>query len=335
MTDVGIVRSGLLGRLTSLLDEEKMTHGIFSEVKPDPDIEVAEKGKQAFIEGHHDLLIALGGGSSIDAAKVVSFLARNQGVVKDYVGMSVFKNDPVPVIAIPTTAGTGSEVTQIAIVTDRDQKLKLPIRSPHLFPKTAILDPTLLASLPPDVIAYTGMDAFSHAVESFFSVRSNLLTEQLSASALRLIYASLIPFRENPKDADLASRMLHGSCLAGIAFTNSGLGAVHALAHPIGSHYHLPHGLTCALFLHQVLEENKDAALDKYSVLLGTLGISSTGVSAEACAERFIEAVDEFMDRLAIPKSLSAMGIKHEVQPMMIEDAMKSPALMANPKKLV
>ena len=129
-------------------------------------------------------------------------------------------------------------------------------------------------------------------------------------------------------------RMLHGSCLAGIAFTNGGLGAVHALAHPIGSHYHLSHGLTCALFLHQVLEENKDAALDKYRVLLGTLGISATGLSAEACADRFIAAVDEFMDRLGIPKSLSAMGIKHEVQPMMIEDAMKSPALMANPKKL-
>ncbi|MGD0234036.1 MAG: iron-containing alcohol dehydrogenase [Syntrophorhabdales bacterium] len=334
VTDAGIARSGLLARLTSVLDEQKMTHGIFSEVEPDPDIAVAEKGKKAFVEGHYDLLIAFGGGSSIDAAKTISFLARNEGGVKDYVGMAVFKNAPVPVVAIPTTAGTGSEVTQIAIVTDKDQKLKLPIRSPHLFPKTAILDATLLTSLPPDVIAYTGMDAFSHAVESFFSTRSNLLTEQLSASAVRLIYPSLIPFRENPKDADLASRMLHGSCLAGIAFTNGGLGAVHALAHPIGSHYHLSHGLTCALFLHQVLEENKDAVLDKYRVLLGTLGISAAALSAEACAERFIEAVDEFMDRLGIPRKLSSMGIKHEVQPMMIEDAMRSPALMANPKKL-
>ena len=158
----------------------KMAHGIFSEVEPDPDIAVAEKGKRAFVEGHYDLLIAFGGGSSIDAAKAVSFLARNDGGVKDYVGMAVFKNDPVPVVAIPTTAGTGSEVSQIAIVTDKDQKLKLPIRSPHLFPKTAILDATLLTSLPPDVIAYTGMDAFSHAVESFFSTPSNLLTEQFS-----------------------------------------------------------------------------------------------------------------------------------------------------------
>ena len=333
VTDAGIARSGLLKRLTSVLEEEKMRYGIFSDVEPDPDIAVAEKGKKAFVEGHYDMLIAFGGGSSIDAAKVISFLARNEGGVKDYIGMAVFKNDPVPVIAIPTTAGTGSEVTQIAIVTDKDQKLKLPIRSPQLLPKTAILEPTLLTSLPADVIAYTGMDAFSHAVESFLSVRSNLLTQQLSGSAVRLIYPSLIPFKENPKDTELASKMLHGSCLAGIAFTNGGLGAVHALAHPIGSHYHLSHGLTCALFLHQVLEENKDAALDKYGVLLGTLGISSAGLSAERCAEMFIEAVDKFMNRLGIPKSLSAMGIKHEVQPMMIEDAMKSPALMANPKK--
>jgi alcohol dehydrogenase len=334
MTDAGIAGCGLLKRLTSVLDEEKMAYGVFSEVEPDPDIAVAEKAKHVFVEGQYDLLVAFGGGSSIDAAKVVSFLAKNEGGLKNYIGMAVFKHDPVPVIAIPTTAGTGSEVTQIAIVTDKDQKLKLPFRSPQLFPKTAILDPALLAALPPDVIAHTGIDAFSHAVESFLSVRSNVITQELSASAVRLIYPSLIPFRKNPKDAGLASSMLHGSCLAGMAFTNSGLGAVHALAHPIGSHYHLSHGLTCALFLHQVLEENKDAALNKYGILLGTLGISSAGLSAEGCAKKFIEAVDEFMDRLEIPKSLSAMGIKHEVQPMMIEDAMKSPALMANPKKL-
>jgi len=333
VTDSVIERTGLLNRLTSVLDEAKAQYGVFSDVEPDPGIAIVEKGRDACVEGHYDIIIAFGGGSSIDAAKVISCLARNEGGVKDYVGMAVFKNDPVPVIAIPTTAGTGSEVTQIAIVTDKDQKLKLPVKSPQLFPKTAILEPTLLTSLPPDLIAYTGMDAFSHAIESFLSVRSNLITQQLSGSAVRLIFPSLIPFKENPKDAELASRMLHGSCLAGIAFTNGGLGAAHALAHPIGSHYHLSHGLTCALFLHQVLEENKDAVLDKYGVLLGTLGISSTGLSAEGCAEKFIEAVDEFMNRLGIPRSLSAMGIKHVVQPMMIEDAMKNPALMANPKK--
>lgn len=334
VTDAGIAKSGLLARLTSVMDKENMTYRVFSGVKPDPDTAVVEEGRTVFVEGDHDLLVAFGGGSSIDAAKVISFLATNEGGVKNYVGMPAFKNDPVAVIAIPTTAGTGSEVTQIAIVTDKEQKLKLPVRSPQLFPKTALLDPSLLAALPSDVIAYTGMDAFSHALESFLSVRSNIITQQLSASAIRLIYPSLVPFKDNPADKELASRMLHGSCLAGIAFTNGGLGAVHALAHPIGSHYHLPHGLTCALFLRQVLDENREAASNKYSLLLETLGISSAGLSSEACADKFIAAVDEFMERLGIPKSLGAMGIHHEVQPMMIEDAMKSPALMANPKKL-
>lgn len=334
VTDSGIANTGLLRRLTSLLDGEKINYGIFSEVEPDPVIAIVEKGKRVFLESQCDLLIAFGGGSSIDAAKIISFLATNEGGVKDYLGIVVFKNDPISIIAIPTTAGTGSEVTHNAIVTDKDQKLKLIIRSSQMIPKTAILDPTLLNSLPPEVIANTGMDAFTHAVESFFSLRSNLMTQQLSLSAVRLIYPSLIPFKENPKDTELASKMLHGSCLAGIAFTNGGLGAVHALAHPIGSHYHLPHGLSCALFLRQVLKENKDAALEKYGVLLETLGISSQGLSPERCAEKLIEAVDAFMKRLGIPANLNAIGIKHEIQPMMIEDAMKSPGLIANPKKL-
>jgi alcohol dehydrogenase class IV len=200
VTDPGIADTGLLKRLTSLLDEEKIPYGIFSEVEPDPGFAIVEKGRRVFMEGQYDILIALGGGSSIDAAKIISGLATNEGTVKDYLGTVVFKNDPVSVIAIPTTAGTGSEVTQTAMVTDQDQKLKLSIRSPQLFPKTAILDPTLLHSLSPKAIAYTGMDAFTHAVESFLSLRSNLITQQLSLSAVRLIYPSLIPFKENPKN---------------------------------------------------------------------------------------------------------------------------------------
>jgi len=333
VTDPGIANAGLSRRLASLLDEEKIRYGIFTEVEPDPGIAVVEKGKRVFVEGQYDILIALGGGSSIDTAKAVSFLATNEGTVKDYLGIVVFKNDPVSIIAIPTTAGTGSEVTHNAIVTDKDRKLKLFIKGPQLIPKAAILDPTLLNSLPPEVIANTGMDAFTHAVESFFSLRSNLMTQQLSLSAVRLIYPSLIPFKENPKDTELASKMLHGSCLAGIAFTNGGLGAVHALSHPIGSHYHLPHGLSCALFLRQVLKENKDAALEKYGVLLETLGISTQGLSPDECAERLIEAVDLFLKRAGIPTRLSEIGIKHEIQPMMMEDATKNPGLLANPQK--
>ena len=333
VTDPGIAEAGLLKRLTSLLDDEKIPYGIFSEVEPDPGFAIVEKGRRVFVEGQYDILIALGGGSSIDAAKIISGLATNEGTVKDYLGTVVFKNDPVSVIAIPTTAGTGSEVTQTAMVTDQDQKLKLSIRSPQLFPKTAILDPTLLHSLSPQAIAYTGMDAFTHAVESFLSLRSNLITQQLSLSAVRFIYPSLIPFKENPKNTDLAFKMLHGSCLAGIAFTNGGLGAVHALAYPIGSYYHIPHGLACALFLGRVLRENKDAALEKYGVLLEALGITPQGLSAERNAEKLIEAVDAFMKKAEIPTSLSALGIKHEVQPMMIEDAMKSIAWRAIPKK--
>jgi alcohol dehydrogenase class IV len=334
VTDRGIVEAGILNRLLSIFDDAKIKYKVFSEVEPDPEIAIMERGGKIFLEGNHDMIIALGGGSSIDTGKVISVLATNEGSVKDYTVIgAVFKNDPVPIIAIPTTAGTGSEVTYIAVVTDKDNKIKLGMKGPQLLPMIAVLDPTLLKSLPPKMVAYTGIDAFTHALESFLSIRSNLITQQLSLAAVKLIYHSLVPFKENPKDIDLASKMLYGSCLAGIAFTNGGLGAVHALAHTIGSHYHLPHGLACALFLSRVLRENRDAVLDKYEILFGTLGYHKEGLSKENCADKFIEAVDELIEKLEIPTHLKSIGIQHKVLPEMVTDALKDPPLLANPKK--
>jgi alcohol dehydrogenase class IV len=334
VTDYGIAKACILNRLLSIFDDVKIKYEVFSEVESDPEIEIMERGKKAFCEGNHDIVIALGGGSSIDTAKVISVLSTNEGSVKDYTVIgAVFKNDPVPIIAIPTTAGTGSEVTSVAVVTDKDNKIKLGMKNTQLLPAIAILDPTLLGSLPPKMIAYTGVDAFSHAVESFISIRSSLMTQQLSLAAAKLIYHSLIPFKENPKDIELASKMLCGSCLAGMAFTNGGLGAVHALAHSIGSHYHLPHGLICALFLSRVLGENRDAVLDKYEILFETLGYDKKGLSKENCADKLIESVDEFIKKLEIPTHLKSMGIKHEVLPEMVRDTLQAPLMLSNPKK--
>jgi alcohol dehydrogenase class IV len=334
VTDRGISEAGILDRLLSILDGAKIESKVFSEVEPDPEISIMERGEKIFQEGHHDLIIALGGGSPIDTGKVISILATNKGGVRDFIGIgAVFKNDPIPMIAIPTTAGTGSEVTSVAVVTDGENKAKLGLKGPQLLPVIAVLDPTLLKSLPPKMIAYTGIDAFSHALESFLSIRSNLITQQLSLAAVKLIYHSLIPFKENPRDVENASKMLYGSCLAGMAFTNGGLGAVHALAHTIGSHYHLPHGLACALFLSKVLRENQDVVLDRYGILFETFGYRKNGLSKNDCADRMIEAVDEFIRRLGISTRLEPMGIKYEVLPEMVSDALKDPPLLANPKK--
>jgi alcohol dehydrogenase len=334
VTDKGIAGSGILDRLMAVLDKEKVTCKVYSEVEADPEIAVMERGKEKFREGEHDIIVALGGGSSIDAAKVIGVLATNEGTVRDYTAGATFKNDPIPVIAIPTTAGTGSEVTHIAVVTDKENKVKLGMKGRQMLPVAAILDPSLLSSLPPGTIAYTGIDAFSHALECFISARGTLITQELSLSAAKLIYHSLIPFKENSKDMDLASKMLYGSCLAGIAFTNGGLGAVHALAHPIGSHYHLPHGLTCALFLSRVLQENKEAVQDKYEILLEAFGYSKNWLSRENPADKLIEVVDRFVEKLAIPVNLSSLGINHEVLDEMVTEAIKGPPLLTNPKKL-
>jgi alcohol dehydrogenase class IV len=254
--------------------------------------------------------------------------------VKDFFGPGAsIKNDPIPVIAIPTTAGTGSEVTTVAVVTDKVNKVKLGMKGLRLLPAVAVLDPTLLRSLPPELIACTGLDAFTHALESFTSTRSHLMTQQFSLAAVKLIYHSLVPFKENPDDMECASRMLYGSCLAGIAFTNGGLGAVHALAHTIGSHYHVPHGLACALFLSRVLRENRDAVLEKYEILSDTLGFREKGSSREECADKFIKAVDELMKKLGLPSHLKSLGIEYHVLPEMVIDALKDPPMLANPRK--
>jgi alcohol dehydrogenase len=334
VTDAGVVKAGIVGRLLLPLDDAKIKHQVFSEVEPDPEIEIIERGKRVCREGNHDCIIALGGGSSIDAAKAISVLATNEGGAKDYIGVGmVYKNDPLLVIAIPTTAGTGSEVTSIAVLTDKANQVKLGMKEARLLPVMAILDPTLLTSLPPNLIASTGLDAFTHALESFMSIRSTLFTQPLSLASAKMIYRSLIPFKEHPKDIDLASQMLYGSCLAGIAFGNGGVGAMHAMAHAIGSHYHVAHGVACGLVMTAVLRENRDAAPEKYGTFLEALGYSAAGLSLDACAERLIVVFAEFIKKLELPASLTAAGIKLEVLPEMVAAILKDPPMMSNPKK--
>ncbi|HME45412.1 MAG TPA: iron-containing alcohol dehydrogenase [Syntrophorhabdales bacterium] len=334
VTDAGVAEAGILNRLLSALDAGRIRHTVFSGVEPDPEIAIIEKGNKVCREGNHDIIIALGGGSSIDAAKAISVLATNEGGAKDYVGIgAVYKNDPLLVIAIPTTAGTGSEVTSVAVLTDKANQVKLGMKGPQLVPAMAILDPTLLTSLPPRLIAATGLDAFTHALESFMSIRSNAFTQSFSLSAAKMVYHSLIPFKENPKNIDLASKMLYGSCLAGIAFGNGGVGAMHALAHAIGSHYHVAHGLACGLVMAAVLRENMDASLEKYGTFLEGLGYNTTGLSGQECAERLIAVLTEFIKKLELPTSLTPMGIRLEVPPEMVAAILKDPPMMANPKK--
>ena len=334
VTDAGVVKAGIVGRLLLPLDNAGIKHRVFSEVEPDPEIAIIEEGGKVCREGKHDIIIALGGGSSIDAAKAISVLATNEGGAKDYIGIgAVYRNEPLLVIAIPTTAGTGSEVTSVAVLTDKANQVKLGMKGAQLVPAVAILDPALLTSLPPQLIASTGLDAFVHALESFMSARSSLLTQPLSLAAAKMIYHSLIPFKENPKNIDLASKMLYGSCLAGIAFGNGGVGAMHAMAHSIGSHYHVAHGVACGLVMTAVLRENMDAALEKYGVFLEALGHSAAGLSGEECAERLIAVLAEFIKKLELPTSLTAAGIKLEVLPKMVAAILKDPPLMANPKK--
>ena len=251
VTDPGIVQAGLLEPLKYSLQEANITFALFDGVEPDPRLEVvrqcAEMGRKEGVEA----LIGYGGGSSLDIAKVAAVMLTNEGDLAQFFGIDLIPNPGLPLILIPTTAGTGSEVTPIAILSDTREKLKKGVVSPYLFPEVALLDPQLTVGLPPAVTAFTGLDALVHAIESYTSVNAFDLTDQLAFRAMELISDNIRTAYARGEDLEARAHMLEGSLLAGMAFANAGVTAVHAFAYPLGGEFHVAHGLANSVMLTQ------------------------------------------------------------------------------------
>jgi alcohol dehydrogenase len=330
VTDPGIGQAGLLEPVKASLNAAAVPFGLFEGVEPDPRIEIVARSVKAAKKEKADLIIGYGGGSSLDIAKVTSILLTNPAPLDPYFGVDLVPNPGVPVILIPTTAGTGSEVTPIAILSDTQEHLKKGIVSPYLFPETAILDPVLTLGLPPMVTAFTGMDALIHALEGFTSVNANDLTDHLALRAMDLLFGNLPAAFARGEDLAARTSMLEGSLLAGMAFANAGVTAVHAFAYPLGGEFHLPHGLANAVMLPYVLRFNLLGNLPKFARIAQALGIQRGDRGDRELALKGLEAIEQLMKDLTIPANLKVLKIPKKALPKLAEGVMKVTRLLAN-----
>ncbi len=335
ITDPGVIQAGLLESVEKSLQTVGLPFVIFDGVEPDPRIEVVEKSVEKAKREGIDLIIGFGGGSSLDIAKVTSIMITNTGKIDGFFGIDLVPNPGIPVILVPTTAGTGSEVTPVAILSDTKEKLKKGIVSPTLFPEVAIVDPKLTIGLPPSVTAFTGMDALTHAIEAYYSINSTDLSDLLAYRAMELISKNLRMAFAHGENLVARSNVMEGSLLAGIAFANAGVGAVHAFAYPLGGEFHLAHGLTNTLMLPYVMRYNILGCPDKFAQMAKAFGEKAEGVSELVGAEIAVRFIERLSDDIRVPRRLRDVGIPEEAIPRLAEAAMKVTRLLANnPRKI-
>ncbi|SOC46032.1 alcohol dehydrogenase class IV [Rhizobium subbaraonis] len=331
VTDKGVRALGLADAAIASLEAAGIAVAIFDDVAADP----PESNIHALVEAvraHQTTgILAIGGGSPMDVAKVAALLVGGGERLADVYGVNVARGPRLPLVLVPTTAGTGSEVTPIAIITTGDAEKK-GVVSPLLLPDMAILDADLTLGLPPAVTAATGIDAMVHAIESYASIsaNNNPISRGLARQALQLLGANIREAVFNGRDRAARSAMLLGSLLAGQAFANSPVAAVHALAYPIGGHFHVPHGLSNALVLAHVLRFNLPATRDVYAEIAADAFPELADVAAAERAQAFIEALANLGRDLRIPQSLREVGIPRDALPMMARDAMKQTRLLVN-----
>ena len=314
ISDPGVAKAGLVDHLVDVIMKRAKHVAVFDRTEPEPTIKSIERALDALRSaGNVDLLVSLGGGSVMDTAKSANIVATNGGSVLDYEeGKDRKKNIDklIPHIAVPTTAGTGSEGTVWAIFIDPKRRLKAGIQDPRLIADMIILDPELTTTMPPRVTAATGMDALTHAIEAFVSVYANSFTDALSAKSIELIADSLRTAYNDGDDIEARGQMLLASYMAGIAFSNSSCGIVHTLAETIGGFYRIPHGVTNSLMLPSVMEFNATSRLEKFSSIAEFMGENIKGINLQAGAAKSVDAVRRLQEDVELPRTLREVGVK-------------------------
>ena len=328
-------KSGALDRLTHLLIENNLEYTIYDNIPSDPTVEIVDTGTSLARKENCNLVIALGGGSVLDTGKAISAMVTNEGSVADYQEIEgkgrKFKTKPIPFIAIPTTSGTGSEATKNAVITNTEFSLKKSIRDPMLIPEVALVDPELTLSLPPHITADCGGDALTQCIESYLGKKSQEITDALSLHAIGLIGKSLVKAVKDGKNLEARKDMAMAALLSGLCLSNSGLGAVHALSHPLGVFYKIPHGLSCAVLLPYVMEYNLPVVTKKLAKIAQSLGEDISLLSETEAAQRAVERIKEILSQAGIKSNLSEWEIKKEDFSQLIKGA-KGGSLNNNPR---
>jgi alcohol dehydrogenase class IV len=330
VTDRGLLDAGVVDSALDALKKAGLAVTVFSDVQADPPEAMVLQAVEAALASGADSVIGIGGGSSMDTAKLVALLAKTPQSLTEVYGVGLARGPRLPLIQVPTTAGTGSEVTPISIVTTPSLEKK-GVVSPLLYPDVALLDSLLTLGLPPAVTAMTGVDAMVHAIEAYTSRhKKNALSDTFAVKALQLLYGNIRSAVTDGSDSHVREQMLLGSLMAGIAFANAPVAAVHALAYPLGGHYHLPHGLTNSLMLGPVLRFNLPSAASQYAELGRAVLPECDGVSDAAAAQQFIDSMCALVGAMPYAQTLHEAGVAREDLPMLARDAMNVQRLLIN-----
>jgi len=315
-------RAGVVSQLMGQLRERGVETVHFAGITSEPTVEMVDEGRAILRENGCGVVVGLGGGSAMDAAKAIAGLANMDEPTRSFHEGAQIEREGIPFIAVPTTSGTGAEVTMNAVISDPERRIKKSIRHPSFIARVAIVDAELTVSCPPRVTAAAGLDALTQAMESFTSIHATPLTEALSARAIQLIAPNLERAYRDGKDIAAREGMSYGSLMAGMALANARLGVVHGLAHPLGVRYGIPHGLVCGVLLPQALKLNKPHIPEKYETICDLVGKDA------------IQFVEELLSRLDMPRDLKQFNIPQEDFGAIIEESMPSGSLKANPKKI-
>ncbi len=333
VTDEFILKAEFAKKILRSLEESDLSYIIYDKVEPNPTVQHVKDGHKMAVDFGCQCIIGMGGGSAIDTAKAIGVMMTNEGEIGKYWGNPP-PNASMPVISIPTTAGTSSEITWVTVIKDEVKKVKMGIVSQQLAPKIAIYDPEATVTMPAHITASTGMDALTHAIEAYTNVKNDPVSELVALEAIRLIGKNLRPAVANGDNLAARHGMLLSTLYAGIAFANSALGVVHAITSPLGGHFPVPHGVVNAILLPPAMEFNKNSCIDKYIKIAEALGENVAGLSDLDAAEKAVEAVKRLSRDVGIPASLSDLNIKEEALAEVAAEAMKNVNIPINPRKI-
>lgn len=332
VTDPGVLDAGHVDRVAGLLEQAGIDATIFSDVSPNPRAEEVMLGAQAFEESESDLIIAVGGGSPMDAAKAIGIVRANHKHILEFEGVDRVDVPGPPLICIPTTAGTASDISQFVIISNTFERLKIAIVSKCAIPDVALIDPETTLTMDAELTAATGMDALVHAVEAFTSTAASLMTDVHALEAIRLLHDCLPRTMQDPSDIQLRSRVMLASLHAGLAFSNASLGLNHAMAHSIGGYLDLPHGECNAVLLDHVIGANYDSAEARYDRIALAMGLESSNLSAPEKKTQLTDEIRRFKQRIGFKRSLTAGGVRVEDIPILAKNALQDPCMATNPR---
>ena len=333
VTDAGLHGMGISESIAKIIREAGVEVAIFPKAEPNPTDKNVEEGLEAYKAENCDSIVTLGGGSSHDAGKGIGIVAANGGKIHDYEGVDVSEKPMVPLVAINTTAGTGSEVTKFTIITDSARKVKMAIVDKHVTPALSINDPELMIGMPPALTAATGLDALTHAIEAYVSTAATPITDALAIQAIKIIPKYLPKAVANGQDIEAREQMVYAQSLAGMAFNNASLGYVHAIAHQFGGFYNYPHGVCNAILLPHVCKFNLIAREERFADIAVALGENVDGLSTREAAEKGIAKIEQMAVDLGIPSGFTELGAKEEDIETLATNAMKDATAATNPRK--